>query len=110
MKSKTTDVKIDFVTRVLLAVAALCPLFFLLCCGGLFTAEGRLPSSLDALMAAVAPVGYLAAGVLGVLASLWAVIRSKKRSVFYVGVGLLVLNILIVPPVLYVATRIVQSI
>ena len=109
MKSKTDDFKVDFVTRVLLAVAALCPLFFLLCCGGLFTAEGRLPSSLDVLMASVAPVGYLTAGGLGVLASLWAVVRSKKRSVFCVGAALLVLNLLIVPPVFYVATRIVQS-
>ena len=110
MKSKTDDVKIDFVTRVLLVIAAFCPLFFFLCCGGLFSAEGSMSSSFDLLMAAVAPVGYLAAGGLGVLASLWAVVRSRKRSVFYVGVGLLVLNILIVPPVFYVATRIVQSI
>ena len=80
MKSKTGDVKIDFVTRFLLGVAVFCPLFFFLCCAGLFTAEGGMSNPLDHLMATVAPVGYLAAGFFGFLASLFAVIRSKKRK------------------------------
>ena len=68
----------------------------------------------EVLMATVAPVGYLAAGFFGFLASLFAVVRSKKRkakrAVVYFAAALLVLNILTTPPAFYVASRIVQSI
>ena len=114
MKSKTDNVKLDFFTRFLLGVAVFCPLFFFLCCAGLFTAEGGMSNPLDFLMATVAPVGYLAAGGVGFLASLFAVVRSKKRkakrAVVYFAAALLVLNILTTPPAFYVASRIVQSI
>ena len=114
MKSKTDNVKIDFFTRFLLGVAVFCPLFFFLCCAGLFTAEGGMSNPLDLLMATVAPVGYLAAGFFGFLASLFAVVRSKKRkakrAVVYFAAALLVLNVLTTPPVFYVATRVIQSI
>ena len=110
----TRDAKIDFFTRFLLGVASVCPLIFFISCGGLFVAEGNMSTALDRLTAVAAPVGYLSAGFVGCLASLFALVKSKKRKarrfVLYFSAVLFVLNLLIVPPVFYVATRFLNSI